>query len=511
MRRKGRTFWEILSKHKIPCHIFFCPNTFPAEKIYGEMLSGMGTPDLYGTMGRFCFYTNKDVNEEKKKDSRGKIISVMPDNYIIETAIYGPKIDSKGTTKEISIPLKIILKPNKNEIEIKLQQKLLILKRGAWSNWQRIYFDIGPFKKIYGIVKFYLKSIEPGFELYLSPINFDPQNPIFPISYPPDYSQKLSKRIGLYYTQGMPNDTWALNEGWFDERIFLQQLDLVLEEKKKILTEELKHFKKGVFFMYIDSLDIVQHMFWRYIDPEYPHFVQDSTYNDTIYKYYEKIDSILGEILKSLKKDTTLIALSDHGFNSFRRAVHLNRWLLENGFLYLKEGRGKSDEFFEDVNWAKTKAYALGFGGIYINMKNRESEGIVSAGEENLIKREISDKLKLWIDPVTHEKVLKDIYTKEDIFKGIYMADAPDLFVGFNPGFRTSWQTALGGVPEIIIEDNTKKWSGDHLFDPSFVPGVIFMNKRIKLDSPSITDIASTILKLFDIPEYKETNGKNIF
>lgn len=163
------------------------------------------------------------------------------------------------------------------------------------------------------------------------------------------------------------------------------------------------------------------------------------------------------------------------------------------------------------MDWSKTKAYALGFGGIYFNKIGREYYGIVDEAEIKDLKQAIIKKLKQFQDPRTNQQVVSNIYTQEDIFGGPYINDAPDLFVGFNAGYRASWQTALGGVPPLIIEDNKRKWSGDHLIDPILVPGVIFVNKKIDLQNPSIIDIAPTILGLFNINKPKEMKGDNLF
>lgn len=508
IRRKGSTFWDILSKNRVPSYIFFCPNTFPSQPLLGKMLSGMGVPDISGTMGRFSFYTTKALSEE---DSRGKIIHLESKNNTINTAIYGPKIASGNSIVESTIPLKIIVAPNEEKISLEFQENHLFLKKDNWSDWQKISFKIGLFKKICGIVRFYLKSIKPEFELYVSPINFDPQRPFFPISYPYNYSQKLVKKIGPYYTQGMPHDTWALTEDRLDERTFLEQVDEILNEREKILKKELSRFKGGLFFFYFDTLDIIQHMFWRYLDPQHSLYEKDSLYQDTIFKYYEKIDRIIGDVLKNLDKDTTLIVLSDHGFNSFRRSIHLNRWLLENRLLFLNPGINESKEFFENVDWSKTKAYALGFGGIYLNRMGREYYGIVTESEIQEIKQVIINGLKQLRDPQNGEFVIRSVYPQEEIFQGSYLKDAPDLFVGFNAGYRASWQTALGGVPNLLIDDNKRKWSGDHLMDSSLVPGLMFTNRKVTLNCPSIIDIAPTILSLFNIDKPKQMQGKILF
>ncbi|MDD5553356.1 MAG: alkaline phosphatase family protein, partial [Candidatus Omnitrophica bacterium] len=392
IRKQGEAFWDILSRNKVNSAVYFCPNTFPAQPLSGKMLSGMGVPDLYGTIGRFSFYTSRPL-AEKDKDSRGKILHVEPNGNVIETNIYGPKVSSKASINEAVIPLKIRFMPGREEISLEFQGKKVFLKRNNWSGWQRVSFKIGLFKNAHGIIRFYLKSIEPEFELYISPVNLNPEKPVFPISYPYDYSKKLAKEDGLYYTQGMPHDTWALSENRIDEKVFLGHVDKILEERTRILEGELKKLKSGAFFFYFDALDAVQHMFWRYIDNKHPLHEENALYQDTIFKYYEKMDSVIGEVLKKIDGDTELIVLSDHGFGSFRRAVHLNRWLLENGYLFLKEGMNEAGEFFEGLDWNKTKAYALGFGGIYLNIADRERYGAVDPRQARELKTEITEKL----------------------------------------------------------------------------------------------------------------------
>lgn len=506
-RRKGVPFWGILTKNKIPSYIYFCPNTFPAQPLLGKMLSGMGVPDISGTMGKFSFYTTNILSAEDW-DSRGKIIHVDYKNNMIDTYLYGPKVNFNGSVSESKVPLRITLFLNEDKVDIQFQGNHFFLKKNTWSNWRKVYFQVGTIKRVYGIVRFYLNSVKPEFELYTSPINFNPQNPPFPISYPHNYSQKIAKKIGLYYTQGMPIDTWALTENRLNEAAFLGHVDIILEEKTRILNEELSRFKNGLFFFYVEALDSVQHMFWRYLNSSHSLYEANSTYQDTIFKYYEKIDQILGNVLKNIDGDTTLIVLSDHGFSSFRRSVHLNRWLLENGFLFLKEGKEEGGEFFRDVDWYKTKAYALGFGGIYLNRIGRERHGIVGDANASDLKQTIIIALRRFSDPKTGQTVVKNVYTREDIFQGPYMNDAPDLFVGFNLGYRASWQTALGGIPKELIEDNKKKWSGDHLVDSNLVPGIIFINRKVDLNNPNITDIAPTILSLFSINKHRDMHGK---
>ncbi|MDD4895113.1 MAG: alkaline phosphatase family protein, partial [Candidatus Omnitrophica bacterium] len=277
-----------------------------------------------------------------------------------------------------------------------------------------------------------------------------------------------------------------------------------LEERRQILQLALHNFKGGILFFYFDTLDAIQHMFWRYSDSQSPGYEEDSAYNGTISLYYEKIDTIIGEVLKNLDANTILIVLSDHGFNAFRRSVHLNRWLMDNGYLYLQAGATEGKEFFEGVDWRRTKAYALGFGGIYLNKAAAEYNGTTA----KILQKEIMAKIRQLRDPQTDRPVVNSVYAPEDVFSGPYMDIAPDVFVGFNTGYRASWQTALGGVPHTVVEDNQKKWSGDHLIDPVLVPGVVFVNAKTDLKDPSLIDIAPTVLRLFNVIPPEEMKGK---
>jgi len=513
---KSKCFWQHTSEAKIPTVIISCPVTFPPDKVYGRMLSGMGVPDILGTEGTFTFYTTESLS--KDSDIGGKVFEVKRSPRMAMNLI-GPKVSASAKVKNVKVPFSVLLQKDRDSIIIEYQNNSLQLKAGQWSDWQEVTFKLSLFKKMKGIFKFYLVETDPEFKLYLSPINYDPRSPFFQISYPKSYSKELSELIGLYYTQGMPMDTWALNEKRLTEGPFLEQVNEVLREKKAMLDFELNRLKKGILFCYFESPDIIQHMFWRYIDPEHPLYEANAPqqYKEIIEGWYKKMDHILGDVLEEINEEDVILVLSDHGFGTFRRAVHLNTWLRKNGYLELKNPDAESGgELLEDIDWLKTEAYAIGFGAIYINQQGREGNGIVKPGRETeLLKEEISQKLTHWLDKKYNRLIVNDIYSKEEIFWGKYTDQTPDLITGFNIGYRASWQTALGAVPKELIEDNLKKWSGSHLFDPQLIPGILFSNQRIIKEKVSIYDITPTILKIcgFKHEELKEMNldGQPLF
>lgn len=496
-RKKGESFWSRLSQKKIPAFIYFCPNTFPPEQLLGKMLSGMGTPDLLGTMGRFSFYTTASPRPEDK-DSRGNIICVQKEEGNINTFLYGPRVKKAGVVTETKVALGISLVSDGQRVKITLPTARCQLQPGQWSPWQKVSFRMGFMNTANGIVKFYLKSISPEFQLYATALNIDPRTPLLPLSYPPAYSRQLAHKLGPYATQGMPHDTWGLSEDRLNEEAFLQETDALFAERRAILQEALAQFKGGLLFFYFDTLDAIQHMFWRFRDERHPLYEKNSAYADTINRYYEKFDQLTGELMARLDADTTLIVLSDHGCGPFRKAVHLNRWLKENGYLALKAGAQQGGELLEDIDWSGTKAYALGFGGIYLNRIGREYYGIVDEPTAARLKKEIAAKLLLLRDPKTKEPVVHRVYLQEEVFVGPQQDSAPDLFVGFNRGFRASWQTALGATPLPLIEENRKKWSGDHLVDSALVPGVLFYSRPLPQEGSRIDSIAAVLLGLFN-------------
>lgn len=509
-RIKGRFFWDYTSQYNIPSSILFCPSTFPPKRLYGKLHCGLGTPDIRGTQGTFSFYTTAPAVE--KKDTGGIIFYVKKQDNKIKTKIAGPLYNTQDDLKEAELPLEIKINSDNDSILLCVQDEEISLKPQQMSGWVRFKFRAGNLKSIYAIGRFYLKAISPQVELYLSALNIDPVYPVFPVSSPPDYSKQLAEEIGLYHTLGMPHDTWALNEKRIDESIFLKQFDLIFKEREKILFNELDKFKEGIFFYYFEEVDILQHMFYRYTDAGHPLYEKEApeVYKNVIPACYQKMDCLLGRVMSRIDDDVLLIILSDHGFGSFKKAVHLNAWLRENNLLNLRDPAAEEGrELFRDVDWTKTKAYALGFSGIYLNEKGREKEGVVFSDKEKKdIKKETKEKLLSWIDPQTGEAVIKNVYFKEDIYSGGYVDNAPDIIIGYNINYRASWQTAIGAVPAVVLEKNEKKWSGDHIFDPDLVPGVLFVNRKIKTTAPEITDIAPTILKYYGIEAWKQLDGR---
>lgn len=503
--RKSKPFWNILGEKDITSSILRIPITFPPEKFKGVLLSAMCVPDLKGTQGTFSFYTTE---KSEKKHTGGVQIPVTLEGDKINSYILGPENSLLKKQEEMRIPFTVTIDKEKQEAEIKVQEEKFRLKQGEYSKWVKLTFKPGLGVKVSGICRFYINEISPEFKLYVTPINIDPENPALPISHPFFYSIYLAKMFGCFATLGLAEDTWALNERIIDEDAFLKQCYLIQEEREKMFFNALEKTKKGVCACVFDSTDRIQHMFWRYIDEGHPANRDKDTekHRKSIEELYMKMDSLVGKVMEKINEKDVLIIMSDHGFKPFRRGINLNSWLYKNGYLALKNGN-ESREWFKDVDWEKTKAYALGLGGMYLNIKGRESKGIVSSGKEaEELKKEIIQKLNGLKDEEKGEVAIQEVFDSSKIFSGPYLSNSPDLFIGYNIGYRASWDGVTGIVNNIIFDDNVKSWSGDHCIDPRLVPGVFFCNKKIDAQGPEIIDIAPTVLKLFgvEVPPYMD-------
>ena len=509
--RKSKSFWSILGEHGIFSSVLRVPITFPPEKFYGVMLSAMCVPDLKGTQGSFTHYTTRERADDIY--TGGAEIKLERNGNIMKSHIGGPENSMLKEPSEMKIPFELDLGSGNGECRLRIDGETIPLKKGEYSDWIRLTFKAGPGVKVYGICRFLLKETDPHCELYITPINIDPVKPALPISHPFIYSIYLSKLLGRYATLGLAEDTWALNERIIEEEAFEKQCYLIHGEREKMFFNAIDKTRRGLVVCVFDITDRIQHCFWRYLDEKHPANRDKDTekFKDTIERLYIKMDGMVGRVADELDDDDVLVIMSDHGFSSFRRGVNLNSWLYKNGYLHLKDGEKLGKEWFEGVDWSRTKAFSLGLGGIYLNIEGREAQGIVDKGEEAAnLKRELIEKLRGLKDDETGEVGIIEMYNSIEIYSGPYKGEAPDLTVGFNAGYRASWDSVTGTVTETVFEDNTKSWSGDHCIDPSLVPGVFFCNRDLGVDEVCMTDVAPTVLDIFGIPIPAYMDGKSL-
>ncbi|MEI6632386.1 MAG: alkaline phosphatase family protein [Chlamydiota bacterium] len=496
--RKGVPFWRILGEHGVPSVILKVPITFPPDRFRGMLLSGLCTPDLKGSQGTFAFYTSKPGDEGAL--TGGCRVQLSGEGPVYATDISGPE-DPFGRCGDLKIPLMIAVDLERGAVKLKVAGRSYALAEGELSDWIPLVFRAPLGTRVRGIAQFFLKRVAPHLELYLSPVNIDPEHPSLPISHPRIFSVHLAKILGPFATLGLPQDTWALNEGVLTDEAFLTQAYRIQGRLEEIFFHSLRRLRKGVLCCVFDTTDAVQHEFWRAMSGDQPARKgrQAPPGPPVIEDLYRKMDGLVGRVRAELGPGDLMMVLSDHGFTLFRRGVNLNNWLFQNGYLALKGGASMCGEWFEGVDWEKTRAYGFGLSGIYLNLKGREARGTVSPAEAVTLKRELAGKLTGLRDEEGGDTAIAAVYDTAVVYSGPYIENGPDLIVGYRPGYRCSWDSVTGKITTAVFSDNNRAWSADHCIDHRFVPGVFFCSKSVKVKDPHIQDIAPTVLGLFGI------------
>lgn len=506
--RKADSFWQVIGKNGIFSTILRVPISFPPEKFYGAGLSAMCAPDLRGTQGAFTCYTD-DPGQATSGISEGTYVPVEISANRFKTHITGPKMPGVGT--ELRIRMEGQIDQDRDCLILKIGEQTVELVPGRYSEWIRLRFQAGLRRKISGIARFMLVRLEPDLRLYMSPVNIDPAKPALPVSHPFYYSVVLSKLYGPFSTLGLSEDTWALNEGVIDEKAFLDQAYDIYEDRKKHFFDALDKNREGLVVSVFDTSDRIQHMFFRYLDPGHPanKHRDIEKYKTAIPEMYRRMDELVGQVMKRLGKNEMFMVISDHGFTHFKWGVNLNSWLWENGYLVFHHNEAPGGSWFSGVDWSRTTAYAFGLTGIFINLQNRESKGPIAPGNERLkLQLELKEKLESIVDENTGLNPIRRAMLSQMNLNGPYVDDAPDLLIGYEKGYRASWNCAVGKVTDRIIEPNTRCWSGDHSLDPDLVPGVFFSNRKLVEKDPSIIDLAPTIEHLFGVKVSKNRDGR---
>ena len=503
--RNGKAFWQSLAEHNIPVNIIRMPTNFPPIEA-GHSLAGMGTPDMRGTFGTFTFFTNKpspgDADQHELKPRQvpgGIIVPAEVKNHRAELRVEGPSNTLRKDHMRTAVTLTVDIDPQEPVARFQTGDVQFILKQGEWSPWIKAGFTLIPaVKDAAGMFRVYAKELRPFLQIYVSPINIDPAHPELPITYPEQYSQDLNEAIGPFYTQGMAEDTAALRQGVFNRDEYLAQSRLVATEHLKLLRHGLDHFKDGLLFFHFFGVDQNSHMMWGKFD-------------EPLLETYKMVDNAVGWVMEKAG-DATIVVMSDHGFSTFDRAVHLNSLLMQEGFLALDDPNNTgSDELFVHVDWSRTEAYALGLNALYLNLFDRERNGIVDRADSESLLKKIAGKLVAYRDPKNGKQIIDTVYFPREHFHGDMVESAPDLLIGYAEGYRASWQTALGAIPKSIVEDNNEAWVADHCIAAHFVPGVLISNRKSKLEDPRLQDLTVSLLSEFDVPKPEGATGRVIY
>jgi predicted AlkP superfamily phosphohydrolase/phosphomutase len=527
-RRQGTPFWEVAAAAGKKATIIHVPVTFPATDFHeGHMLSGLGVPDISGRVGK-PFYFTSELDFQRggggSNEFSIEVVQLEDNKGVISTKLQGPPNKLFDDPPYISIPMTITVAEDRNSITIEVSGQKISLKPGQWTNWVDFVFPFNPLIKVHGVSRFHLLEVQPEVKLYLSPINFDPRKlpPGFRVSTPSDWAPQVAEEVGVYKTLGWQIDTWAISEGFATEKIFWDDMEWTVAQSRKMFEAFLKR-DDDLIVQCFEFPDRVGHVFWRIVDPKHPAYDAKlaAEWGDAVLRSYQLMDAIVGDAMAAAeRKNALLLVASDHGFASFRKHVHYNTWLVLNGYMTLKAGVQVKErnvemlfdqgQFWENVDWSKTRAYAMGLGELYINLKGREAQGIVEPGADyDALKSELKSRLVALQDPEDGARPIRRVLAREEIYKKFDPNMIPDLFILNNDGYRVSWQTSLGGVPKDVFQPNKAVWSGDHCsVDPEIVKGIFFTNRKLGTTrAPYIADVYPTVLGALGVKAPYEMDG----
>lgn len=532
--RGGIPFWDELHKAGVDTEIYRVPGNYPVPESGAKTLSGMGTSDMRGGYGVYTWFT--DLPVPGRDHLKGDIQLVTVDDYDLDgtpDSVHGtlkgpPDLfhlapDASITDADyLTAGVDFWLDPKQDAVFIEAGLDTAVLKEGEWSDWMKVSYEALPGGMVAfdGMVRFYAKELRPGFAVYASPVNIVPSNAAQPITTPDDWAADLAALLGNFYTQGMPEETNALKDGMFNDDDYMKQVALVQEDAGNMLNLALARFQRGdMTFMYLSDIDLQCHMLWRHGDPKHfdapnhPAWAADSAekHKLDIERMYVHVDSLAGHLVDNLPPDSSFLLMSDHGFQTYTREIHLNSWLRDHGWLTLKDGKQTGMIAAGDVDWSKTRAYNLGFNAIYLNEVGREAQGIVQPGDADAVMAELSKELLTITDPKDGKLAIRKVARSADIYSKGREAEAPDLIVGFDVGYGNSDQSTLGElVPEWIV-DNTSRWSGNHLMDPDVVPGVVFSNHPLPKGDYDLLDVTATVYSHFRVHPAPGMTGTSIY
>ena len=532
--RGGTPFWDTLHDAGVDVEVYRIPGNYPVPASEAKVLSGMGTVDMRGGYGVYTWFTDQPVKDREHVKGDIQLVTVddtdldgVPDT--VNGTLKGPPDlfhlppgQAPADNEYLTAGVQFSLDPDSDSVLIRAGDDVAVIKEGEFSPWMTLSFDALPHGAMAfdAIVRFYAKELRPGFVVYASPVNISPANPAQPITTPDDFATDLGDILGPFYTQGMPEETNALKDGLFSDDDYVKQVALVQADTRDMLDTALARFEPGdMTFAYVSDIDLQCHMLWRHGDPKHlgapPHPAFDAAsaakHARDIEGYYEAVDRHVQRILSEIPDGTTLVVMSDHGFQPYLREVHLNSWLRDNGWLTLKDGKTTGQIAAGDVDWSKTKAYGIGFNAVYLNLQGREAQGIVAPADADAVMAELSAQMLAMVDPSNDKHPVLRMARSKDIYSEPRRAEAPDLIVGFDVGYGNSDESTLGELVEGWIKDNTSRWSGNHLMAPEVVPGVILSNKPLKGSGYDLLDVTSTVLSHYHLPNGPGQTGESVF
>ena len=478
----ARTIFDEAVSDGYPATSLWWPASFPARLASPvRTIPGLGAPDILGRLGVGVYFSVELPGEDSERKTPTRPLAQKGRHRYAGT-FEGPAQKTISGTKTSTVEFELQLdgvQSGAGSARLFIGQQAIDLEMGSWSPIFELTFKVGFGLSIKAITRAMLTGAMPAPGVYFLPLQLHPLSAPWPYAAPKGFVKGIWNACGPFLTLGWPQDTTALEEGFINDAQFLDLCDRIDEEREQVLMHLLGSFDEGVMACVFDSLDRIQHMFWK--DGQ-----------DVLEARYTKLDALVGRVQEKLaskfgQENARLLVVSDHGFGVFNYKVHLNRWLANRGYLTPQQPGETGD--LKGVDWAKSQAYALGLNSLYLNLEGREGQGIVPASRKSELLQSLREELLQWRGP-DGGQVVQNVLSQVEAFQGPLAEYGPDLLVGYRPPYRASAETGLGGWKAEEIQTNRDHWGADHCFAASMVPGVLFSNRSlVDLPTPSYADL----------------------
>lgn len=381
-------------------------------------------------------------------------------------------------------------------------------------------------------------------------------------TYPPSVLDDIEAQFGKYPLHLKTLMFSANLSGPNTERL-LREVRHELKYKFDVAHYLLDRYDSDFTILHILGTDRVQHELWNLLDPSHPMYDTKLAvrYGEAILDYFAQVDQEIARLEARFNDDVTTFIISDHGFGPVHRAIDLNVWLLEKGYIqikphaasrfkywlwrmgltnelvvrvllktFFKYGAGlvermsdetlfKSVRFFaqrgqnnplfslEDVDWSRTKAYAfVGMGAININLKGREPTGSVEPADYQSVKQEITAELKQLYDKAKAQPVQGHVFLREEIYHGPYTEQAPDImYLPNEAGYVAG--SMMGFTANRAIID-APAWPGHHRMNGLLLAKGMCLKQGASVNGAALIDLAPTILYLMGCPIPRDMDGR---
>lgn len=478
----AETIFDHAVERGYPATSLWWPATFPARLTSPvHSIPGLGTPDIGGKLGVGILFSAADLGADAPAKTEIRRLQPNGASGSYQGTVEGPSKAKGDKIEPVTLDFSLQFEDD-DTAKFSLGKTSFELKVGEWSPVFELSFKMSLLISLKAVTRIMLVKGKQDPQLYFLPLQIHPLSSAWPYGSPRNFIKRAWQENGPFLTLGWPQDTTGLNEGILTDDQFLKLCDQIVQTREAVFNTQISNYKEGVLGIVFDTLDRVQHMFWK----DRP---------DIIEAWYLKLDALVGRIQAQIAAaghlDAQLLILSDHGFARFDHKVHLNKWLIDEGLMAVGTG---SEKALSNVDWDNTQAYALGLNSLYLNLAGREGKGALTGDLSGKTIEAIKTRLLDWKGP-DGNPVVSSVLTNQEAFEGPLSHLGPDLVVGYATGYRGSAETGTGNWTEQSLEPNQDHWNADHCIDPSKVPGVIFNSKGLSdYPAPTYKDIPPMVV-----------------